>query len=106
MYVYYFAEIHYLEVDENLVFSYASYESIIANVAYLNSTIFSYSIATAFDNQTSFNSCAVVFVDNIGNLIATTKLLMRYTYNHIKYYPLPVCCLAVFMMIFNRLNYL
>ena len=80
--MWYFTEIYYLEIEEDpIIFSHASYGRIITHVAYLNSTIFSYGVAAAFNNQTSSNSCAVLFVDNVGNLIATTKFINRYNFN-------------------------
>ena len=82
--MWYFTEIYYLEIEEDpIIFSHASYGRIITHVAYLNSTIFSYGVAAAFNNQTSSNSCAVIFVDNVGNQIATTKFIYRYIYNYI-----------------------
>ena len=72
-------EDYYLEVeDDPITFLYLSYGEITANMVYLNSTIFSYSIAAAFDNETSSNLCALLFVDNHGNLVATTKFINRY----------------------------
>ena len=82
--MWYFTDFFNLEIEEDpIIFSHASYGRIIAHVAYLNSTIFSYSIAATFDNETSSNSCAVLFVDNVGNLIATTKFINRYIYVYI-----------------------
>ena len=76
-------EICYVETEEDpIIFSHASYGRIISRIAYLDNITFSYGIAAAFDNQTSFNSCAVVFADNVGNLIATTKFINRYIYKH------------------------
>ena len=81
-----FTEIYYLEIEENpIIFSHASYGRIITHVAYLNSTIFSYGIAAALNNETSSNFCAILFVDNVGNLIATTKFINRYINNYIKH---------------------
>ena len=72
-------EDYYLEVeDDPITFLYSSYGEITANIVYLNSTIFSYSIAAAFDNETSSNLCALLFVDNDGNLVATTRFIKRY----------------------------
>ena len=77
--MWYFTEIYYLETEEDpIIFSHASYGRIITRVAYLDNITFSYGIAAAFDNQTYFNSCAVVFADNAGYLIATTKFISRY----------------------------
>ena len=82
--MWYFTEVYYLEIEEDpIIFSHASYGRIITHVAYLNSTIFSYGVAAAFNNQTSSSACAVIFVDNVGNLIATTKFINRYNYNYI-----------------------
>ena len=77
--MWYFTETFYLETEEDpIIFSHASYGRIITRVAYLDNITFSYGIAAAFDNQTSFNSCAVVFADNAGCLIATTKFINKY----------------------------
>ena len=46
-------------------------------IAYLNSTVFSYGIAGVFSDEASSNSCAILFVDHTGNLIATTKFINR-----------------------------
>ena len=74
-----FIETYYLETEEDPIkFLHASFGRIITHVAYLNSTIFSYGIAAAFDNQTSSDSCAVIFVDNVGYPIAATKFMNRY----------------------------
>ena len=79
--MWYFTEILYLETEEDpIIFSHASYGRIITHIAYLDNITFSYGIAAAFDNLTSSNSCAVLFVDNVGNLIATTKFISRYIY--------------------------
>ena len=77
--MWYFTEVFNLETEEDsIIFSHASYGRIITRVAYLDNITFSYGIAAVFDNQTSSNSCAILFVDNVGNLIATTKFINRY----------------------------
>ena len=77
--MWYFTEVFNLETEEDpIIFSHVSYGRIITRVAYLDNITFSYGIAAAFDNQASSNSCAVLFVDNVGNLIATTKFINRY----------------------------
>ena len=74
--IWYFTEIRHVETEEDpIIFSHASYGRIITRVAYLDNITFCYGIAVAFDNQTSSDSCAVLFVDDVGNLIATTKFI-------------------------------
>ena len=71
-----FTENHYFESEEDLIlFSHPTYGAITANIVHLNSTVFTYSIAAVFNNDNSSSRCAVLFVDGLGNLIATTKFI-------------------------------
>ena len=58
-------------------FTDLNYGTIIANIVHLNNTVFTYSIAVLFSNDSTSSACAVLFVDVMGNLIATTKFISR-----------------------------
>ena len=71
-----FTENYYFESEEDPVFfSHPTYGAITANIVHLNSTVFTYSIAVVFNDDNSSSTCAVLFVDSLGNLIATTKFI-------------------------------
>ena len=71
-----FIEHHYFESEEDpVLFFHPTYGEITANIVHLNSTVFAYSIAVVFNNDNSSSTCAVLFVDRMGNLIATTKFV-------------------------------
>ena len=73
-----FTENYPLEVENNsIILPHPLYGSVMTRITYLNSTIFSYGIAGAFSDETSSNSCAILFTDNSGKLIATTKFINR-----------------------------
>ena len=74
----YFTETYYIENEEDSVkFPHSNYGTVTADIVYLNSTLFTYSIAVLFNNDSSSSSCAVLFVDNKGNLKATTKFINK-----------------------------
>ena len=59
------------------MFQDAVYGEITADIIYLNNTMFVYSIAVVFSNESISNYCAVLLVNNMGKLIATTKFINR-----------------------------
>ena len=59
-------------------FSYFAYGTIIADITHLNNAIFIYSATVVFSNDSSSDSCVVMFTDNLGYLTATTKIVNRY----------------------------
>ena len=76
--MYIFTETYYVENEEDpVIFSHPNYGTIAANIVYLNNTLFTYTIAVMFSNDSSSSSCAILFVDINGNLLATTKFLNR-----------------------------
>ena len=75
-----FIEIYYFESEEgSVLFFHPNYGEITANIVHLNSTVFAYSIAVVFNNDSYSSACAVLFVDRMRNLIATTKFINRYS---------------------------
>ena len=58
-------------------FSYSTYGTIIADIIHLNNTVFVYSATVVFSNDSSSDSCVVMFTDNLGYLTATTKIVNR-----------------------------
>ena len=61
-----------------MFFSHSTYGAITADIIQLNSTVFAYSAAVVFSNDSSSDSCAVLFVNNFGNFTGTTKFIDRY----------------------------
>ena len=75
---YCFTEYYYLESEEDpVMFFHPTYGNISSNVVYLNYTLFTYSVAVLFNNDSSSSSCAILFVDIQGNLQGTTKFVNR-----------------------------
>ena len=58
-------------------FTDPNYGTITANIVHLDNVVFTYSIAVLFSNDNTSSTCAVLFVDVMGNLIATTKFISR-----------------------------
>ena len=84
-----FAENHYFESEEEpVLFTDPIYGTITANIVHLNNTVFVYSIAVVFDNDNSSSTCAVLFVDSMGNLKTTTKFIKRYVNTTVPLYNL------------------
>ena len=73
---------NYIESDRSQTsFSHSTYGEITADIINLNNTVFAYSAAVVFSNDSSSNSCAVLFADSSGYLIATSKFINRYSYH-------------------------
>ena len=71
-------EDYFIENEENQTFfSHSTYGAITADIIHLYTTAFTYSAAVVFSNDSSSDSCAVLFANNIGYLIATTKFVDR-----------------------------
>ena len=71
----------YTERDKNQTsFSHSTYGEIAAAIIHLNNTVFAYSAAVVFSNDSSSTSCAVLFADGSGHLTATSKFTNRYMY--------------------------
>lgn len=64
------------------MFIHPSYGTVTANIAYLADTLFVYSIAVLFNSDSSSSTCAVLFFDGMGNLIAATDLINRLAQLH------------------------
>ena len=58
-------------------FTDPKYGIIFANIVHLNNMVFTYSIAVLFSNDSTSSTCAVLFVDVMGNVIAITKFISR-----------------------------
>ena len=71
----YFLDAEYEE--DQTSFSHPTYGTITANIIYLNDTVFAYSAAVIFSNDTSSDSCTVLFADSSEYLIATTSFINR-----------------------------
>ena len=61
----------------------AIYGEIRADIVHLNKTVFVYSIAPVFNNSSTSDSCAVLLINNLGKLMATTNFINRYMCNAI-----------------------
>ena len=64
--------------DNQTVISHPTYGNITADIVHLNNTIFAYSVAVVFSDDSLSDSCAVLFINSLGCLIATTKFTDRY----------------------------
>ena len=64
--------------DNQTVISHPTYGTITADVIQLDNTTFAYSVAVVFSKDSSSDSCAVLFINSIGCLTATTKFTDRY----------------------------
>ena len=76
-----FTETYYFDIaneDNQTVISHPTYGIITAHVVHLNNSIFAYSVAVVFSNDSLSDSCAVLFINSFGYLIATTKFVNRY----------------------------
>ena len=54
------------------------YGEVTADVVMFGETIFAYSTAVIFSNDSSSDKCAVMFLNNVSSLVATTKFINRY----------------------------
>ena len=61
-----------------ILLSHPIYGEVTANIVTLNNTLFAYSTAVLFSNDSSSNHCAVLFVNNMGNVTAVTRFINRY----------------------------
>ena len=69
---------NYIKSDRNqTLFSHSTYGEITADIIHLNNSVFAYSAAVIFSNDSSSDSCAVLFADSNGYLIATSKFINR-----------------------------
>ena len=74
-----FTESYYFNTEDNqTVITHPAYGTITADVIHLNNSVFAYSVAVVFSNDSSSYSCAVLFINSFGYLIATTKFVNRY----------------------------
>ena len=71
-----------------------------ADIINLDNTVFTYSAAVVFSNESSSNSCAVLFTTNYGYLLATTTFIMRYVCNVYCFYLILSFCRS------NEIQYL
>ena len=72
-------ENYFNETEENQTFfSHSTYGAITADIIQLYDTVFVYSAAVVFSNDSSSDSCAVLFTNNFGNLTGTTTFIDRY----------------------------
>ena len=75
-------------------FSHPTYGAITADIFLFFNTTLAYSVAVVFSNDSSSDSCAVLFTDNYGDLIATTKFVNRYI------------CLYTIVVIYDAMCYI
>ena len=77
----FYIEDYFIETEENqTVFSHSTYGEVTADIIHLNNTVFAYSAAVIFSNDSLSDSCAVLFADSSGYLVATTKFIDRYAH--------------------------
>ena len=74
-----FIENYFVEVDMgSILVSHPTYGEVTANVAILSDTVFAYSSAVVFSNDSSSHYCAVLFTNHMGNITAVTRFNNRY----------------------------
>ena len=77
----FYIEDYFIETEENqTVFSHSTYGEVTADIIHLHNTVFAYSAAVVFSNDSSSDFCAVLFTNNFGYLVATTKFIDRYVH--------------------------
>ena len=73
-----YAESIFIESEVDLItFSHSMYGEVTASIATFG-TIFTYSTIVSFSNESSSDCCAVLFLNNVSSLVATTKFINRY----------------------------
>ena len=70
-------ENYYVESKQTQVFTDSTYGEILTDIFYLTNTIFAYSIAVTFNNDSVSNDCAVLLLNDMGELLGTTKFINR-----------------------------
>jgi len=79
LFISHLVESYFVEVDMDSIFvSHPTFGEVTANVAILNDTVFAYSSAVVFSNDSSSDHCAVLFTNNMGNITAVTRFSNRY----------------------------
>ena len=75
----FFVENYFAEADiDPLLLPHPTYGEVTANIVTLDNTTFAYSTAVLFSNDSSSNCCAVLFVNNMGNVTAVTRFINWY----------------------------
>jgi len=74
-------ENYILEIQLDLVsLTHPTYGEVIANVAILDDTVFAYSTAVVFSNDSSSDYCVVLFVNNMASVTAISRFINRYAH--------------------------
>lgn len=78
----YFTENYFVEIGLDPVsLVHSAYREVTVYIFTLDNTIFAYSTALMFSNDSTSDNCAVLFVDNMGKVTATSRFISRYILN-------------------------
>ena len=77
----FFIENYFVEIEWDTVsLTHLRYGNVTANIITFDNTIFAYSTAVLFSNDSSSDHCAVLFVNNMGVVTATSRFINRCIY--------------------------